>query len=110
MKTQQHVYYIGTVEYYDKTENDSIGKNIAGEYTPNFEYPSFCARITFHKGSDMAMEQIDFMKEMREKKQQVPRYQKPSIVYYLDILVVGKQKSLVRYQKILVFTYSVMTM
>ena len=26
------------------------------------------------------MEQIDFMKEMREKKQQVPRYQKPSIV------------------------------
>ena len=80
MKTQQHVYYIGPVEYYDKVGNDSISKNIAGEYTSNFEFPPFCARITFHKGSDMAMEQIDFMREMREKKQQVPRYQKPSIV------------------------------
>ena len=28
---QQHVYYIGPVEYYDKTGNDSISKNIAGE-------------------------------------------------------------------------------
>ena len=27
----QHVYYIGSVEYYDKTGNDSISKNIAGE-------------------------------------------------------------------------------
>ena len=28
---QQHVYYIGPVEYYDETGNDSISKNIAGE-------------------------------------------------------------------------------
>ena len=28
---QQHVYYIGPVEYYDQTGNDSISKNIAGE-------------------------------------------------------------------------------
>ena len=28
---QQHVYYIGPVEYYDQTGNDSINKNIAGE-------------------------------------------------------------------------------
>ena len=28
---QQHVYYIGPVEYYDQTGNDSLSKNIAGE-------------------------------------------------------------------------------
>ena len=28
---QQHVYYIGPVEYYDQTGNDSVSKNIAGE-------------------------------------------------------------------------------
>ena len=28
---QQHNFYIGPVEYYDKTGNDSISKNIAGE-------------------------------------------------------------------------------
>ena len=28
---QQHVYYIGPVEYYDATGNDSLSKNIAGE-------------------------------------------------------------------------------
>ena len=28
---QQHVYYIGSVEYYDVSGNDSISKNIAGE-------------------------------------------------------------------------------
>ena len=28
---QQHVYYIGPVEYYDESGNDSLSKNIAGE-------------------------------------------------------------------------------
>ena len=28
---QQHVYYIGPVELYDESENDSLSKNIAGE-------------------------------------------------------------------------------